>query len=372
MEKSKDYPFSMKATYNLLFIILLIYALIVAKDFLIIIGLGVLFSYMIFPFSYFLETKKFPRALATAIAILSMITVFTGILFLIYWQVSKMIGDFPQLKSQALLNVDQMEMFIESNFGIDASKQHRWLKESVNNLFESGSEFSKNIFSGASSTMFKMFVLPVFIFYLLQYRDKFLKFMLATVSREKKPVSIIILKQISSVIQNYMSGIFVVIMILSVLYTLGLYIIGFQYALTFGIIAALFNFIPYFGSWLGASIPITFALLTAASPVVAIYVLIMFVIVIFIEHNILTPNITGVYINLNPLFTIFGIIVGGMIWGIAGMLIVLPTMATIKIICDNNEKLTHYGKLLGHQSNFVHKNFFTMIKDLIHKTQIEL
>lgn len=362
----------MKATYTLLFTILLFYSLIIAKHFLIIIGLGVLFSYMIFPLSFLLEKKGAPRAIANLIAILSMIIVFSGVLFLIYWQVSKMIGDFPQLKAQALFNIDQLEMFIESNFGIDASKQHRWLKESVNNLFESGSEFSKNFFSGASSTAFKMGVLPVFIFYLLQYRDKFLKFMLATVSREKKQVSIIILKQISTVIQNYMSGVFVVIMILSVLNSLGLYILGFQYALTFGIIAALFNFIPYFGSWLGASIPITFALLTGTSPFLPVYVLIMFIIVIFIEHNILTPNITGVYVNLNPLFTIFGIIIGGMVWGIAGMLIVLPTMATIKIVCDNNDRLKHYGALLGHQSEFVHKNFFTMVKEMLKKSQVEL
>jgi predicted PurR-regulated permease PerM len=312
----------------------------------------------------FLERKKFPKALANLLSILLLITILTGALYLMYQQISNMVSEFPQLRAQIMSNIDQLYVFIEETFGVVASKQEEWVKESINNLFESGSDFSKKTLSSASSTLFKMGILPVFIFYLLFYREKILRFIMAIAPREKKAVAIIILKKISTMIQNYMSGIFVVILILSVMNSVGLAALGMKYAITFGIISALFNFIPYFGSWMGASIPVLFALIAGDDPMLALSVFAFYVVVIFIEHNILTPNITGVYVNLNPLFTIFGIIIGSMVWGIAGMFVVLPLMATIKIIFDHNTQLMPFAALIGHQKHAEDQN---MIKKLINR-----
>jgi len=144
-----------------------------------------------------------------------------------------------------------------------------------------------------------------------------------------------------------MSGVFIVVVILSILNTAGLSIVGIKYAATFGIISALFNFIPYFGNWIGAFFPFMFALLTGDTPNLALGVLIYYAIVQFFEHNVLTPNITGGYVKLNPLVTIIGIIIAGMVWGIIGMFIIIPFMATVKIVLDYFEPTQPYGFLIG-------------------------
>jgi predicted PurR-regulated permease PerM len=156
------------------------------------------------------------------------------------------------------------------------------------------------------------------------------------------------------VIQKYISGLFTVVAILAVLNFLGLYLLGLKYAILFGIISASFNLIPYFGTWIGAAFPLTFALLTGDSPRLFISVFLMYLVVQFTENNILTPNITGSYVRINPLMTILGIIIGGLVWGVTGMLVVIPFLATIKIIFENIEWLKPIAYLISNDKPVKH------------------
>ena len=65
------------------------------------------------------------------------------------------------------------------------------------------------------------------------------------------------------------------------------------------------------------------------------------------NDHILTPNIVGSYVKLNPFIIILGIIAGGLVWGIPGMFIVVPVLAAFRIIFANIDSLKPYGYLLG-------------------------
>lgn len=345
----KSYPLLTKVTIGLIFIILFFYSIIVAKHLLMVITLAILLSYLLYPLVVRLEMLRLPRFLANLIAILLLFSVFTGIIFLMYKQLEVLLDDLPSLKAQALQNIDQLETYIQSISGLEVHKQHQWLKENVNNLFESGSKFLSATFTATTSTLVKMFLLPVFIYYMLFYRQKFFIFLLRIIPSDKKPVAVVILKKISQMVQRYIGGVFVVVLVLSVLNSIGLAIVGIQYPIVFGLISAFFNFIPYFGTWIGASVPLLFALLTGDSIQIALGVLILFTIIQFTENNILTPNITGGYVDINPLITILSIIIGGMVWGVAGMVVVLPVVATIKIISEHSPSLHAIAYLISNQ-----------------------
>jgi len=124
-------------------------------------------------------------------------------------------------------------------------------------------------------------------------------------------------------------------------------LIGLKYAMVFGVIAAIWNFIPYFGTVIGFSIPFVFAALTGDSPNIALKVLIVFLCVQFLENYILTPNIVGNYVKLNPFIIILGLIAGGLIWGLPGMFVVIPALAALKVICEHNRALQPFVYLLG-------------------------
>ena len=357
-------PTIVLATNYLLFAIAFTFVIIIAKNFLYPIALAVLFAYLLFPIANFFEKRKIPRILANLLSIIVGIILISLGFYVMIKQLENMVGDLPTLKDKALNNIDIIAASIESNFGIDQAHQKTWVKEGVARLFDSGNVQVGQLFGATTGTILRLGLQPVFIFFLLYYRDKAYKFIkLITIQRNQDIVELI-LTQVSNVTKHYMGGVVIVVMILCVLNSFGLWVVGMKYAILLGIIAAVCNFIPYFGTILGFSFPLVFALLTESSPQYAIGVVILFVIVQFIENNILTPNIVGHNVQLNPFIIILSLMVGAMVWGIPGMLVIVPLMAVLRIICDNIDSLKPWGFLLGVEGTEKHEVTLDKLKRL--------
>src|SRR5690625_5790019 len=88
-------------------------------------------------------------------------------------------------------------------------------------------------------------------------------------------------------------------------------------------------------------------LLATQSSGLAFGVFLLFFPIQFTENNILTPNITGSYVQLNPMVIILSLIAAAMMWGLAGMLLVIPYLAVSKIVCDNVDSRQPIPYLLG-------------------------
>jgi predicted PurR-regulated permease PerM len=90
--------------------------------------------------------------------------------------------------------------------------------------------------------------------------------------------------------------------------------------------------IPYIGPWLSAVPPILYALFV--DPVGALWVTALFVFIYQIEGHIVVPNVMANALRLHPLLVIFGLLAGGELYGIAGVLVALPTMAALRAIWE--------------------------------------
>jgi len=340
-------PSAQKFSFFLLSIILVFYVLITAKLFLYPIALGVLFAYLLFPLANFLEKKRFPRILAIVICIILLLTVITFLGLFVYRRLGVFVGDFPTFRIKAISRIDEMEKTISSLFGISDLQLTDFLRSRVSGMFETGSNAFNKAFTATTGTLFRLGILPVFIFMFLYYRTKFAWFIMKIVPRDKQLLTLNVLREASKVASRYMGGIFTVVFVLCIINSLGLYLVGIRYAITLGVIAAIFNFIPYFGTIIGYSIPFVFALLTGDSAEPAFKVLGIFLIVQFTENNILTPNIVGNYVKINPFMIILGVIAGGMVWGLPGMFVVIPFLAILRIISEHVPALHPYVYLLG-------------------------
>lgn len=340
-------PTAQKFSFFLLSIILVFYVLIAAKMFLYPLALAVLFAYLLFPLANFLEKKRFPRILAILFSIILLLTVITFIGFFVYRKLGVFVGDFPTFRIKAISRIDEMERTISSLFGISDLQLTDFLRSRVSGMFEEGSNVFNKAFTATTGTLFRLGILPVFIFMFLYYRTKFAWFIMKLVPREKQLLTLNVLREASKVASRYMGGIFTVVFVLCIVNSFGLYLAGIRYAITLGIIAAIFNFIPYFGTIIGYSIPFVFALLTGDSAEPAFKVLGVFLIVQFTENNILTPNIVGNYVKINPFMIILGVIAGGMVWGLPGMFVVIPFLAILRIISEHIPALHPYVYLLG-------------------------
>jgi predicted PurR-regulated permease PerM len=105
-----------------------------------------------------------------------------------------------------------------------------------------------------------------------------------------------------------------------------------RYALLFGVWTAFVEVIPYIGPWLSAVPPAIYALVV--DPVGIIWVAALFVFIYQIEGHVVVPNVMASALRLHPLLVIFGLLAGGELYGIAGVLVALPTMAAGRAIWE--------------------------------------
>jgi predicted PurR-regulated permease PerM len=340
-------PLYVKVTIILLMVILSFYAIIMAKDFLYPIVLGVLFGYLVYPIANFFEKKGLPRIPSSLIGIAFFVFVVGFTLISIYKQTGNLLDNFPLYKQRALSNIDNMESLIEQQFGIADLRLADFLRSRVKSIFEAGSDQMNRLFSNITGTLFSLAILPVYMFLFLYYRTKLAYFIMKLIAKENRPIAVDVLNRFSSVVPRYMGGVSTVVIIIMILNTSGLYFLGLEHPLVFGIVSGLFAFIPYFGVLIGGSIPVTFALLTGDSPFLAAQLVVFFPIINSIENNILTPNIVGSSLRLNPMMIILGVIGAGMVWGLPGMFSIVPLLAMFNIMTESVPKLHPYSFLLG-------------------------
>jgi|WetSurMetagenome_2_1015567.scaffolds.fasta_scaffold28608_3 predicted PurR-regulated permease PerM len=348
----------MRLSYFLLAIILLIYGLIMAKQFLYPLAFGVMLSYLLYPIVNFLEKKGIPRIFSILLPILTTIAVFVFLAILILKRVNLFLDELPYFKEKTLAHITEMQQYLDNEFGIPSTRIRNFITMSISNI---GTEYGK-VFTATTGTIFVILMQPVFVFVFLYYRTKFAYFILKAVGRENRMIAIQVLREIATVVTRYMLGVTTVVIILCFLNPAGYLIIGIEYPVLLGIISALFSFVPYFGNFIGGAVPFLFALLTEDSYVyplrVAIYVYFMH----FVENNILSPNIVGNNIRLNPFVIILGLIAGGMIWGLPGLLVSIPFLAIFNIILKRVPGMHPYAYLLGTKGTKRHELTLENIK----------
>ncbi len=340
-ESMNNYPLLLRNTIRLAFAFLVIAALILARSLLVPLALSVMLAYLLYPYAHWLEERNIPRIATNLIVILSLIAIVTGIVMLIGVLSTNFTQDFPEIKEQFEQNLESIFNSIGAYTGFYISG----VDSIIESLGETGKYLSQ-IFNATANTILNLGLIPVYTFLLLFYRNKFRDFISMLIQNSEEQMVQNIINQASNVVPKYLKGLVIVCFILIGLNSLGFYLIGLKYALLFGIIAALFNLIPYLGTVLGYGVVLLFALGTG-TPSLAVPILIQFLIIQFLENNILTPNITGSYVQINPLVIIFSLIASGMIWGLPGMLIVIPYLGLFKIVCENIESLKPLGFLLG-------------------------
>jgi len=362
-----------RITYVLLSLFLIINGLILAKEFLYPIAFGILFSYLLYPIVNFLEKKSFPRILSILLTIILAITVFSFLTVFVLKRVSLFMDELPEFKEKIISHTEALQRIIEGKFNINGERFKNFLVSSIFNL---GSK-SGEIFATTTGTIFMILMQPVYVFLFLYYRTKFAYFILKVVGRQNRVIAVEALREIAQVVTRYMLGVTTVVLILCFFNSIGYLIIGINYPLLMGVVSALFSFIPYFGNFMGGLIPFSFALLIEDSPVYAVRVVVFVYMVHFFENNILSPNIVGNNLSINPFVIILGLILGAMIWGIPGMLVIIPFLAMLRIIIKRIPGLQPYAFLLGMRGTKKHsitldklRNFFRNLRNRISKKQI--
>jgi predicted PurR-regulated permease PerM len=144
-----------------------------------------------------------------------------------------------------------------------------------------------------------------------------------------------------------------VILILAILNSIGLLIIGVDYAVFWASLAAFLSIIPYIGTTLGGLLPFMYSFATATSWWQPVAVVGLYFGVQQIEGNLITPYVVGSNVKINPFIAIISLLIGGFIWGLAGIVLGIPIAAIIKLVFDHIDAFKPVGALM---SRDLHKN----------------
>ncbi len=342
-------PGHLKALTILLLLIVIVFILIVGRSLLIPIMLGGYIAMLLIPVCNWMESKRVPRPLAALISLLTSLAVILGLIALVVLQVRSFSRDFEDVTGRLnsyLADLDQMATEI---FGANLGIENGLDKTQLFDLLESNSETVSNFLLSTIGSLSGVVLLPVFIFFMLLYRDHLANFITKFFNPEEEENVKSKIKGLRKVVQYYIIGMIKVMGILAVLNTAALYGIGVKHALFFGLFAALLNIIPYLGPFLGAILPFIFAFLTMDGLIYPLMVVITFTVIQLIESNFLTPKIVGGNVNLNALMTFLGLLIGGAIWGVIGMILIIPTLAILKRIFELKDSTKPYAYLFGEE-----------------------
>lgn len=323
------------------------YLVILGKELLDPLIFGFLFAILLLPVACFLEKRlRLPRSIASLVAIILLLSVIGGILYLVGSQISSLASDWPMLKTQVSQSLDDLSQYIQHVFHINTSKQLTYVHETTTKIMASGGDVLGQTFGAISSLMlFYVFIL-IFTFFILLYRSLLFRFIVWVFSDEYSAIVHDIVENIQNILRQYILGLLLEMFVVACLACTAFWLIGAKYAVLLGIIVALFNLIPYIGIFtaLLLSTLITFATgsigdaIKVAASVLAIHA---------VDSNVLLPTIVGSKVKLNALITFLGIILGEMIWGLSGMFLSIPILAILKIIFDRVDSLKPWGFLFG-------------------------
>jgi len=123
--------------------------------------------------------------------------------------------------------------------------------------------------------------------------------------------------------------------------------LGMPNAYLWGMVAGLFNFVPYVGAIATFSILSLAAYVTFGSAAKALMVGVLFFGVNGVEGYFVTPYLLGRRMSMNPVAIFISLILFGWAWGVYGLLLAVPILAATKLICERVRSLQPVGELIS-------------------------
>ncbi len=364
MTKPIHLPFLAKLSLVLFSLIMLGYLAILGKTILSPLFFSLLMAFLMLPLANKLEQRlKFGRSLASLTSVILMIAALYGILYFLGVQLSELWADWPLLVKQLTDAFHEIQKWITATFHVNEHKQISYITDSAEKALSTSAVIIGSTLITLSSSVLFLALTLLFTFFILYYRDLLYQFLTGVFDESHKQKVSEVIRQIQRIIKKYISGLFIQMIIVTLLMIVSLSVLGIKYAILLGLIAGILNIIPYLGISLALliSVLITFATAGAAK---ALLVILVYIGVHAIDGNILMPLVVGSKVKINALIAFLGIMIGEMLWGISGMFLCIPFLAMMKIIFENVEGMQAWSKLLGEQNKQRKRKIYRITKKI--------
>ena len=264
-------------------------------------------------------------------------------------QLSHLIKELPGIYASVIGFVnDFLAKNLDMPNGIDITSSLKSL-DFVQSTVANAINYSINTVQSITSFIISFFTAIIVSFFMAKDIDKFKESVIAFLSRNSKDGRRYkMIMDIDATCMCYIKGYAIDSLIVGILTTIVCMILKIDYAVVFGILIMIFNFIPYIGAILSYLVVSLYALVTVG-PVFALITLVSLLIIQIVDANVLQPNIIAKSVDLHPVVVIGGLIVFQLMFGVVGMLIAMPVLAGLKVYLrykfnlddDEEDKIEH-------------------------------
>lgn len=265
--------------------------------------------------------KKIKRVPAVLLLLLLALGVLSFIGYIIFPPLLAQMSSFIQVVPDLASSLDFL--------GAYRSYAESGLKTLTNNLGSITGGFV-NVTTSVFGGIFAFFTAIIMTIYLLLDRDGFRNFVASFIPSDSRESIIEVARKMSLKVGDWFRGQMLLSLSVSVIYLIGLAIIGVPYALTLALISGILDLVPVIGPIIAGVIAALVAL--SLSPLQMLFVIILYIVVQQVENSILVPNIMKKAVGLSPVIIILAVMIGAKLLGLIGALLAVPASAIIFVI----------------------------------------
>ncbi len=307
-----------------------------------------LLAYLFDPLADQLEERKLTRTLSVIVVFATISLLVTAVLLWLIPALEKEISKLLKNLPHYVVTIRNWVMpWLEERFGVESDvldtsqiimllKQH-WQQAGgiASSVIASVSKSGLAIVAG----MMNLLIIPVVTFYLLRDWDVLVAEIKQLLPRTKVSIVSRLSKEADQVLGAFLRGQFSVMIALGIFYSIGLSLIGLDYAFLIGMISGLISFIPYLGSTVGLVLSTLAAVVQYQDWTHVLMAAGVFGLGQMLEGFVLTPLMVGNKVGLHPVTVIFAIMAGGQLFGFAGVLLALPVASVLMVLVRHTHEL---------------------------------
>ncbi|WP_081755789.1 AI-2E family transporter [Paucisalibacillus sp. EB02] len=312
--------------------------------------------YLLNPIVDLLEKIKIKRIWGIIIIIIGITGLLTGLILLIAPAIEKQITDlistFPEYVQQLWLGLNE---WVQNSFLAPYYDQaYDWVVSNFSNIPGIIGSYIVDAFAGVrnfASTVTNFVValvtFPIILFFLLKDGDRFKAYFLKLLPPKYRGDVNQIINNMDAQVGSYIQGQIIVASCIGILLYIGYLIIGLDYAITLAILAGILSVVPYLGPTLSIIPAVIIAIVN--SPFMLLKLAIVWVIVQFLEGNLISPNIMGRTMKIHPLTIIIVLLIAGNLFGLLGVILGIPGYAIIRVLVTYvyNKFKERYNRFYG-------------------------
>jgi predicted PurR-regulated permease PerM len=315
--------------------------------------IGVIIAYLLYPLSQFLhkvlverlKLKYKPHLFSVILTYIVVILVFVLLIYSIYAMIGGQISDNKTLSAMFTTITSFVKRYKELFDYIDVKITQSGLSGDIKGYLTNAiSQITPylsvsidsiiKISTGIGSSILNSFIGLFISFYLLKDHEYFKKLYMSSMrviitERKLKKFNKTVF-EINDIVSNFIRGQLLVGLIVGLISSIGLSIMGLDFAFLIGFTAGIANVIPYVGPLIGC-IPAVIIGLLSPNPIMALWAVLLLLAVQQLDGAVISPKIVGDSMGLNPIFVIMAITIGGTMAGILGMLLSVPIAGIIKL-----------------------------------------